>query len=158
MNRLLRWAFGIATLATLSATDMVANANDRAEKSIGSEDKTYVRNPEPVLQANPGEKEKLSLKKDSVLKKIKLTEKQKILSTKLKTWKEYKTTEGDGSQNFEVADDRMVWEVKIDAPDGVRTRGGYYRNATQIFVIDADTEKLIEMRVHGDRYPASDQD
>ncbi len=160
MKRISRWIAGIVALAAFSAGGiLVTNAGSADNlKPIGFETQSYNLNPEPILKKNLDKKAELMSKKENILKKIKLKENQNILSAKLKTWKEYKTTEGDGTENFEVDDNRLVWEVKIDAPDGVHTRGGYYRNAIQMFVVDAETEKLIEMRVHGDRDPASDRD
>lgn len=47
----------------------------------------------------------------------------------------------------------MVWEIKIDCPNGVDTRGVFLKNAIKTYIIDAETENLIEFYVKGDRDP-----
>lgn len=160
MNRKAKWSVAVLTATALISGGIlygsnVTMANVQNPKPIGAEQQNYVLNPDPVLKSNINKKDQLLSTKDNILKKIKLKNTEKIISTQLKTWKEYNVTEGDNAKNFEVADDRMVWEIKINSPEGVDTRGGFFKNAIKTYIIDAETEKLIEMYVKGDRDPNS---
>ncbi|SFS77551.1 hypothetical protein [Paenibacillus sp. BC26] len=106
---------------------------------------------EPVLRSASDKMSQLLSTKGNIDKKINLNIKEKILSEKLTSWKEYNNIEGENAANPEVSDDRMVWVISIDCPNGVQTRGGFFKNAVKTYVIDAETEKLIEMHVKGDR-------
>lgn len=132
----------------------VAGAQQRINPK-GAENQVYNLNPEPILKNNTDKKEQLLSKKDEILSKFKLKGNDKIISTEFKIWKEYNTTDGSNVKDFEVEDDRLVFVVKISKPDGVDTRGGFYKNAIVTQVIDAETEKPIEMLVKGESDPKS---
>lgn len=43
----------------------------------------------------------------------------------------------------EASPEKMTWVVKVAYPDGIRTRGGFYANATQTCIRDAQTGQLL---------------
>ena len=50
----------------------------------------------------------------------------------------------------DVSPDRMVWVVKVAHPNGIKTRRGFYANATQIKVYDAQTGAVIITTITGE--------
>jgi hypothetical protein len=154
-----KWSLAVLTAtAIISGTIWYSNMTLAAvqnQNPIGAENVSYVLNPEPILKSNLEKKQQLLSTKDKILNKFKLKPTEKVLSTELKKWSEFNTTKGGNSKHSELADDRIVWEVTIDSPEGVDTRGGFYNNAKVTYVIDAETEKLIEMFVKGELDPTT---
>ena len=158
MNRKVKLTLAVITTTILISGGIFYGINvtlAENSKPIGSENQTYILNPEPILKNNSDKGEQLLSKKNEILSKFQLKGNDKIISAELKTWKEYNTTDGDNGKNSQVDDNRLVYVVKISKPDGVDTKGGFFKNATVIQIIDAETEKPIGMDVKGIRDPNS---
>lgn len=105
----------------------------------------------PFQLGNKDQAEQLQTKKDDIIKNIRLIDNQTITSSQLTTWGEYLQAEGGNVKNFEIDDNRLVWKIKIDCPDGLKTKGGIFLKATLLLIIDAETGKTFEKLVDGDR-------
>lgn len=129
------------------------NNTEPSQKPIdpNAKSQTYINNPEPIYKSNKGNQEQLLSAKDEILQKIRLGKNQKVISSDLITWGEYNRVDGGNVKNYEVEDGRLVWKVTIDAPDGINTKGGNFLKATVIYAIDAETGKVFETNVTGER-------
>lgn len=110
----------------------------------------------PIYAAN-NEKDKSELlsKKDMyelLDKNQKKMKTKKIKSVELKTYKEHilEDDPSDYSYAYNIAEDRMVWVVITEYPEGLNTKRGYYDKATTINVFDAETGDLLKSKVNGD--------
>jgi hypothetical protein len=123
------------------------------QKPIDPQAKTqeYINQPEPIYKGNKDMQEQLLAKKDEITTKIRLVDNQTISSTKLTTWGEYLQAEGGNVKHSEIDDNRLVWKVAIDCPDGIHTKGGTFLKATMLLVMDAETGKLFEKVIDGER-------
>lgn len=74
-----------------------------------------------------------------------------LKSSQLLTWGEFAEATNQGRVKFhEIAEDRMVWVLKADLPNGVEVKGQHMKNASLIAIFDAETGELLSMGVIGD--------
>lgn len=111
----------------------------------------YKENPDPALKGNANAQDRF-LKRDQVLAKVQLPASAKVAATDLKTWGTFVSENygNKGGAGTELAKDRMVWVIKVDYPEGVETKGGFFANAKQTIVFDAETGRFISRDTTGD--------
>ncbi|MFE1747671.1 hypothetical protein [Coleofasciculus sp. H7-2] len=77
----------------------------------------------------------------------------RLISADLKPWGEHEKETFRNARLHDVSTERMVWVVKAAFPDGIETRGGFFKNATQTVTYDAQTGRFISSTTTGDSSP-----
>lgn len=110
----------------------------------------YNENPTPIYTKNDKSDQKNFVPEDKYLKNIVQKSDSKIISNELKTWGKHVKDENEEGINYQIDTERMVKVIKVEYPQGLDTKAGFYKNAIAINVFDAETGDLIESTVTGD--------
>jgi hypothetical protein len=112
-----------------------------------AQNKSELNRPEPTRKANK------HLSREKFISEVEaigtIPPNAKLISAKLVTWSDYEADEFQGANFTDVSKDRMVWVVKLAFPQGVDTEAGFFDNARQTLVIDAETKETIVYGVTG---------
>jgi hypothetical protein len=139
----------VALVLTISTVAFAINngAISHPDKSI-----IYNEKPTPTYIKNNEKDVKDFVPKEKCLEKIAKNKTSKTKSVQLKTWGKHASddTYDDGVVNYQVDENRMVYEITTYFPDGLDTKAGFYNNATLVSVFDAETGNVLKSQVIGD--------
>lgn len=111
----------------------------------------YNDNPTPTLPGNKNLPIDRFLTREQVIGKI--PSDTRLISTELKPWGQHEKNVLHGARLHDFSQERMVWEVKVAYSNGISTRAGFFDNAEQIIVIDAQTGRYLSSTTTGDLRP-----
>ena len=140
----------VTIICMIAALSLAAYAINNNAISHPDSSQKYNENPAPIYVANDKKDASNFVSEDKCLKNIVQTETSKIKSSTLTTWKQYVTDEKEEAINYQIDDNRMVRVIKIEYPDGLDTKAGFYKNAVSTIVFDAESGNLITSVVTGD--------
>lgn len=107
--------------------------------------------PTPTLAGNKDLLLDRFISRQNVIGKLPKT--ARLISADIKSWGQYEQEVLHDTHLHDVSQERMVWVVKVAYPDGISTRGGFFDNATQLAVVDAQTAQYITSMTTGDYRP-----
>lgn len=108
--------------------------------------------PMPIYKSNSHADKLIFKTKEQAIEQVRVNERGGILrSAELMTWDQFSREAWNAPNSaMDKANDRMVWVVKADYPKGIDTKGGYFLNAKQTTVLDAETGQIFGGITSGD--------
>ncbi|MDQ0914599.1 hypothetical protein [Paenibacillus sp. V4I5] len=106
----------------------------------------------PIYKPNSHADKSIFITKEEAIEQARIKENGGILrSVELMTWDQFSREAWNKPNSMaDRANDRMVWVVKVDYPKGIDTKGGYFFNANQTVVFDAETGQIFGGITSGD--------
>jgi hypothetical protein len=77
----------------------------------------------------------------------KISAKTKLLDSKLKGWKDFRDNNLQDVIVDDIDQDRMVWEVDLQFPEGIQVGGNKYYDAVVNQAVDAETGEVVYFKV-----------
>ncbi|MDB4897634.1 MAG: hypothetical protein JWN15_3896 [Firmicutes bacterium] len=152
-TKLTTMVLGVALFGALAVTSSTKAATipqaPPVKHPVGTT-QTYNLNPAPTLKANKGIAANLLKSQEEILSSYNFSADHKLVSTELLTLREHFANQQMSDQWTDVDLDRMVWDVTTAHPNGVRNRGGFYKNATVVETFDAETGAPLGSKTTGD--------
>lgn len=142
-----KWIFGLAFLAVVVSAvyPQLSNAQNKAEEISQPLQNIQIYNDNSSIDKN-----KL-MTKEVAIEKVHIEKDGKLLSAELVSWNKFSNDVlGKSNSLAQISNERQVWVVKVSYPKGIDTKGGYFKNATQISVFDAETKEILNVTTQGD--------
>ncbi|MFA6308474.1 MAG: hypothetical protein WC677_01825 [Clostridia bacterium] len=123
-----------------------------ANQNINHPSSSHVyASPSPIYKNNDTAKPETFASDEGCVNKIAKTETSIIKSKEIKTYGQYIIDEKVDAQNYIIESKRMVRVIKVEYPDGLETKAGFYKKAKLTTVWDAETGDYIESCTSGER-------
>jgi hypothetical protein len=126
-------------------------ADQKVEQKV--EQKNAQNNSNPIgliYKANSHADRSKFVSKEQIIKKQLIEKGGKFTSAELVTYDQF-SLEVLGQENpgTIIENDRMVWVLEVDYPNGIKTRGGKFSKAVQIAAFDAETGQFLTVTTKG---------
>lgn len=103
-----------------------------------------------IFKANSHVDKSKFITKENIIKEPGIRDGGKLLSADLVTYDQFsREILGKPNPGTMIENDRMVWVVKIDYPNGIKTRGGKFSKAVQISAYDSETGRFLSVTTDG---------
>ncbi|MDQ6423395.1 hypothetical protein RB620_28670 [Paenibacillus sp. LHD-117] len=131
----------------------IINANRPIDQKV--EQKNEQNNkPNPVgliYKANSHADKSKFISKEEIIKKPRMEKDGKLKSADLVTYEQFsREVLGQENPGTIIENDRMVWVLTVEFPNGIKTKGGKFSKAVQISAFDSETGQLLTVTTIGE--------